>query len=58
MTLFVFMGPFLKFNGLQESAIVMSFPGSASIFCSHFLDFSRDLYNVYWARKAILEQGL
>ena len=57
MTLFVFMEPFLKFNGLQESAIVMSFPGSASIFCSHFLDFSRDLY-VYWARKAILEQGL
>ena len=50
------MEPFLKmFNDLQESAIVISFPGSASIFCSHFLDFSRDLHTIHWTRKAILK---
>ena len=50
------MEPFLTiFNGLQKSAIVISFPGSVSIFCSHILDFSRDLHTVHWARKAMLK---
>ena len=47
--------PFLMFNNLQESAIVISFPGSASIFSSHFLDFSRDLHTAHGARKVILK---
>ena len=42
------------FNCLQESAIVISFPGSASIFSSHFLYFSRDLHNVHWVIEEIL----
>ena len=42
-------------NSLKESAIVISFPGSASIFCSHFLDFSRDLQTVHGERKVILK---
>ena len=29
--------------------------GSASIFCSHFLNFFGDVHNVHWARKAILK---
>ena len=50
------MEPFLiVFNGLQESAIVISFPGSASIFGSLFLGFSRHLHTVHWAGKAILK---
>ena len=40
------MEPFLiMFNDLQVSAI----------FCSHFLDFSRDLHTVHCARKAVLK---
>ena len=43
------------FNTLKESAIVTSFPGSASIFCSHCLDFSQNLHAVHGARKVVLK---
>ena len=40
------MEPFMiKFNDFQVSAI----------FCSHFLDFSRDLHTFHCARKAVLK---
>ena len=43
------------FNSLYESAIVISFPGSVSIFRSHFLDFSRDLHAVHGVIKVVLK---
>ena len=49
------MESFLMFNSLQESAIVISFSESASIFCSHFLDFYWDLHSIHGARKVMLK---
>ena len=36
-----------------KSQLLSYCPGSASIFHSHFLDFSWDLHSVHWVRKAI-----